>query len=105
MLTADFLQHPRRDQLLLDMPLQRLLQETPQIRATHFGPRLAREILDWCPEHLRSNCTRLSRHFRGRQPLIIRAHQAVCECVKKRPMSIQRFATYKTLREFWQEAH
>src|SRR6266568_1315077 len=105
MLTADFLQHPRRNQLLLDMPLERLLQETPQIRATHFGPRLAREILDRRAEHLCSNCTRLSRHFRRRQPLIIRAHQSVCECVKKGPMPIQSSATYKTLREFWQEAH
>ena len=52
-LEPTLLQHSRRDQLLLDMPLQNLDQKLPQIRALRLWPWFFGEEFNRSAEHLR----------------------------------------------------
>src|ERR1035441_7728331 len=97
----DLLQHPRRHQLLLNMPLQNLDQELPQIRAQRLRPIDACKLRRTRPQHLRRNLARLWRHLRRRQPLIIRADQAISQRVPISPRAIERSSTNRALAELW----
>src|ERR1700738_4121671 len=78
----DFLQPPRGDQPLLNVPLQDLDQEFAQIRCLRFGPTHLGKGVYGRAKHARSEKARLGGKLRGSEALVVGAHQSVGESVE-----------------------
>src|SRR5579864_4627700 len=85
----DFLQHPRRNQLLLNVPLQNLDQEFAQVSGLRFGPTHLRKGVYWRTKHARSEKARFRRKLRRRKTLVVGAHQSVDKGMEVSAIAIQ----------------
>src|SRR5580693_700122 len=88
-LECPFFQHPRRNQLLLNVPLQNLDQEFAQVSGLRFGPTHLRKGVYGRAKHARSEKARFRRKLRRRKTLVVGAHQSVGKGVEVGAIAIQ----------------
>src|ERR1700724_28938 len=103
-LEPTFFQHPHCDELLLNMPLQNLNQEFPQVSGLSLRPRVFRKTLHRGTKHLCRQSARFPRYFGRRQALVVGAHQAISQSVKIGAATIEAAAADGALCELGEEA-
>src|ERR1700722_5150392 len=100
-----FLQHPRRHQLLLNMPLQNLDQKLSQVRAHRLRPWDLDKAFHGSAKHLCRQRPRLARNLRRGQPLILRTHQSIRQGVKISAAPVHAAAADNALRQLRQKSN
>src|SRR5882724_6685149 len=95
--SLNLLQHSRRHQLLLNMPLQRLNQKLSQIASLLLRPGRSGKAFQGRAKHLSGLSTRVRRYFGRSQTLVVGAQQAIGQGIKKSPVAIQGTSTNDAL--------
>src|ERR1017187_5671688 len=81
-LESALLQHPRRNQLFLNMTLQNLNQKFSQVGTLRLRPPHLSESFHWRAKHLRGQRPRLAGNLGRRQALVVGTHQPIRQRVK-----------------------
>src|SRR6185369_3978090 len=92
-------------ELSLNMPLYDLAAKLANIRAAGACPCFICEALDRQAKHLRRHLSRLGRHLRRSQALVLRTHQPIDQRVEVRPLSIERTLAHDAPVQLRQKAH
>src|SRR5215472_2895756 len=100
----NLLKHPRRHQLLLDMPLDALSQELAQVGAALARPGRSAKIFKRSAEHLRRHRARFCRHLRAGQPLVAGTEQAIGQSMKERAAAVQSCPARNAMTQVRQQA-
>src|SRR5579864_2958479 len=88
------LQHRRRQQFLLNVPLNALGQKTSKISASAPRPWIALQPVQRRTKHFCRLGARVSGNFRTRQPFIILAQQAISQGMKICLAAVQHSAAH-----------